>query len=63
MTALDAFELKLRGIFYRIPLPVYTALVGLAIAFAMVALFGALEMTEGSLSDDDGFPVFPVVLT
>lgn len=62
MTALSAFELKLRGIFYRIPLPVYTALVGLAIAFAMVALFGALEMTEGSMSDDDGFPVFPVVL-
>lgn len=61
MTALNALELRTRGVLYRLPLLVYTALVGLAFFVAMVAFFGALDLTDTSKSGDDGFSVFPLV--
>lgn len=62
MTALDAFELKLRGIFYRLPLIVCAVIAALAVGLVMFGLFGSRVVAEGSQSGEDGFPVFQTVV-
>lgn len=62
MTGLDAFELKLRGIFYRLPLIVCAVIAALAVGLVVFGLFGSRVVAEGSQSGEDGFPVFQTVV-
>ena len=61
MTLLDAMELRLRRVYYRLPVLVCAAVVGLAVALALFALFGLQVLGEGSRSSERGFPVFQAV--
>lgn len=60
MKALNALELRLRSIVYRMPVPAYSALVALAVILFMAVYFGVVSAAEDE-SGSTGLPVVPLV--